>query len=273
VTLYSVLLASQDGGLSWTEPAKRVPRSGLDRVYFYNEQHGWAAGHVLEGEPKNPFFLVTTDGGQNWRQREVFRDGRTAEIQRFWFDSERSGGLMIDRLKQPENGSRYERYETMTGADSWMIREVSSQPIRQRRRRARPEVDWRVVPDQKTGAWQVQKRGDAGWISVAEFAVEPGVCVAVAESLAEAAPPSSSPSPAPASIRLGSGGAAETAEASEGDAEQTFDPDNQPVAEGGVFVIGQSPPPVNPTQEVKEAPAEGEEDERPTLTKPKPFRR
>jgi hypothetical protein len=249
VTMFTVLLQSEDGGLTWTEPAERVLRGGLDRVYFHNDEHGWASGHILDGEPRDPFFLLTTDGGKFWRRRDILSSGQTAEIQRFWFDSDRSGGLLIDRQRDSEAGARYARYETMTGAESWMIREVSTKPIRPRRRVRPPESDWRVIADGGAGAWQVQKRDTAGWVSVAEFQIEPGVCVAVEEVIAEA-PPRPRPE-------------------SEPEVAEPLDPSELPVAPGGVFVIGSGPPPPNPTQEVKTAPEE-EEDKRPTLKKPKP---
>ncbi len=265
VTLYTILLASEDGGLTWTEPAARAPRAGLDQVTFHDKEHGWAAGHVLDGAPKDPFFLITTDGGKNWRKRNIFGDGRTAEIQRFWFESDRSGSVLIDRLRQPETGSRYERHETMTGAESWMIREMSSTPIRPRRRIVSAPSDWRAAPDESSGAWQIQKRESGGWITIAEFLIEPGACAAREEEIAEAPP---EPKPAPVSAAATQPAPAGTAGTAAADA-GGFDPDNPPVAEGGVLVIRQGPPPLNPTQEVKTAPAEEqEEDKRPTMKKP-----
>ncbi len=246
VTMYSILLASADGGLTWTEPHERVPRAGLDRVVFFDEKHGWAAGHVLNGQPRDPFFLLTSDGGRFWRRRDVYDDTRHAVIEDFWFDSERSGVLLIDRLAG-SGEARYERYETMTGAESWMIREVSSQPIRVRRRPVRNvEASWRIVPREETKAWLVQRRDPAGWVTVSEFQIEPGVCVEPREVLAEAEPEPDQPEDAEA---LAEGAAAE----------------ELPVAPGGVFVIGTPPPAANRPAEVK-----GDDEKRPTLKKPKP---
>jgi hypothetical protein len=262
MTLFTIVLASEDGGLNWTEPAERVPHAGLDRVEFFDDEHGWASGHVLDGRPKDPFFLLTTDGGENWRKRSVFDDGRTGEIQRFWFESGRSGGLLIDRLREPENGSRYERYETMTGAESWMIREVSQKPISPRRRIDPPRSDWRAIPDADAGAWQIQKQEGGGWLSLAEFRIEPGACAEHEEQIAETEPETT---PAPAAI---AGTAPTATPASQEPA--AFDPDNPPVAADGVFVIRQGPPPLEATQEVKKAEGKDETDKRPTMKKPKP---
>ena len=188
-TMYSILLVSEDGGLSWNERFKRLPHSGLDKVYFHDETHGWALGYVLDGGPHDPFFLLTTDGGKFWRRRPIFDDGRAVVIDRFWFDSDRTGGLLADRLRQGENGARYERYETMTGAESWMIREVSTKPISVRRTRMRTTSGWRVIADEKAGSWQVQKQSDTGWITISEFQVETGLCVEREEDVAEAPAP------------------------------------------------------------------------------------
>jgi hypothetical protein len=246
-TMYSVLLVSEDGGLSWSEPFERLPHSGLDKVHFHDDTHGWAQGHVLDGGPHDPFFLLTTDGGKIWRRRSVFDDERSVVIERFWFDSDRSGGLLVDRLREGENGARYERYETMTGAESWMIREVSTTPIRVRRTRMQVRNDWRVIADEKTGAWQIQKEGDTGWNTISEFQIETGLCVARDEDIAAAPTP-----PEPEEEAVGADGKAPL-------------PDELPTAPGGVFVIGAPTAPQQPTEiEVEDDP------DRPRTERPKP---
>ncbi len=244
VTIASVLLASEDGGLTWREAADRVPRATLDRVVFFDEKHGWAAGHVLEGgRPHDPFFLITTDGGQFWRRRPVFEKPRAAVIEDFWFDSDHSGILLVEARSEEGTGTEYERFETMTGAESWMVREVSSRPIRVRRRPAPRRQDWRIETDEARDAWAVRKRTDTGWVTAAEFAIGAGACVrqeekAVAEAEAEA------------------GKAPETAAA--GQAVQA------PAEDKGVFVIGAPPPSV---AQPAEKPARDEKP--PTLKKPR----
>jgi hypothetical protein len=232
-TLYSVLLMSDNGGLRWTEPAGRIRRAGLDRVFFFDGDRGWAAGHLLDGQPRDPFFLLTTDGGRNWRLRPVFEDQRFGSIEDFWFDSERTGTLLLDRLRPDENGTRYERYETMTGAESWMIREISAKPIEVRRiRPPQPAAEWRISTAREGSAWAVEKQEPGGWAAVAEFQVEAGVC-APAEEVAEAPP---EPVPAPL---------------------------EEQVAPGGVFVIGSKPGPA------PGGPASGQQGP-PALKKPPP---
>jgi hypothetical protein len=246
MTLFTVLLASDNGGLSWTEPAEPVVHAGLDEVAFYDNDHGWALGHVIDASgPRDPFFLLTTDGGRFWRKRPVFGESRRAEIVDFEFDSARSGIVLVDRLRTPESGGRYERYETMTGAEAWMIREVSSQPLRLRQRFQAAPDEWRVDTDADSGAWQVQRRQGDGWLTVAEFAVAAGACAAREEVLAEA-PPEATEESADSS--------AEAAEAQQPE-----------VAPGGVFVIGQPRTPPRSSQEVKR-----DTDDRPTIRRPNP---
>jgi len=234
VTMYSVLLLSDDGGLSWKEPHERLPYSGLDDIHFHDDVHGWALGHVLDGEPHDPFFLLTTDGGRFWRRRPVFKDERAAVVKRFWFESGRSGGLLVDLPLEDEDGARHERWETMTGAESWMIREVSTRPIRVRRVRMRTRSDWRVIADAAAGAWQVQRGNENGWVTVSEFQVQPGACSEAPDDIAEAPPPPEPEETEPAELAPG---------------EKPPLPDELPVAPGGVFVVGA--PPAEAAQPVK----------------------
>jgi hypothetical protein len=80
-TLYSILLASDDGGLTWTEPFKRLPGVTLDRVQFVDEKTGWVSGQTMVPVPSDPFLLLTIDGGKSWRHADAIRlSGRAA-----WF--------------------------------------------------------------------------------------------------------------------------------------------------------------------------------------------
>ena len=63
-TIYSILLLSEDSGATWKEPAKRIRGASIDQLQFYDLQSGWAAGETLYPLPRDPFFLVTTDGGR-----------------------------------------------------------------------------------------------------------------------------------------------------------------------------------------------------------------
>lgn len=223
VTMYSVLLRSDDGGQSWLEAHPRIRGAGLDLIYFHDAKTGWVAGHVLTVPPRDPFFLLTTDGGLHWRRRNVFDEPRTGVIEEFWFEDARSGGLLIDRIRTSETGARYERYETMTGGADWSIREVSATPIRVRNvTPAAPDPDWRVSEDGGTGAWRLERRRGGDWAQVASFEVQVGACAPK--------PPEAAPEPP-------------TEAEAEPHAPQA--PQELPVAPGGVFQLpgpGAKPP-------------------------------
>ena len=71
VTLFSTLLASDDGGHTWREAADRIQFAGIDRLQFLDADTGWASGEKLSPLPQEPFLLLTTDGGKTWRTRPI----------------------------------------------------------------------------------------------------------------------------------------------------------------------------------------------------------
>ncbi len=189
VTMHSVLLCSDDGGQTWREVHPRIRGAGLDLIYFHDAKTGWIAGHVLSVPPRDPFFLLTTDGGLHWRRRDVFDEPRIGVIEEFGFEDARNGALVIDRVRTSETGARYERYETMTGGADWSIREVSSTPIRLRGvTPAGPDPNWRVSEHAATGAWRLEHRRADEWTGIASFQVEVAAC----------GPPAPEPTPEPA---------------------------------------------------------------------------
>src|SRR5260370_12931735 len=131
-TLYSILLASADGGKTWREPFTRIRGATLDHVVFIDFEHGWIPGQIVNPLARDPFLLITSDGGKTWRRVSVFADSRAGSIQRIWFDSRNSGSLIFDR-GQAGDGPRYGLYESATGRDNWTVRKASDQPIRTER--------------------------------------------------------------------------------------------------------------------------------------------
>jgi hypothetical protein len=206
-TLASILLASDDGGHSWTEPHPRIRTAGLDQIQFIDFEVGWIAGQTISGRPRDPFFLLTTDGGKNWRQRFVFDESHSGLIEQFWFESRTAGALLIDRGTATENGARHEMCESMTGGESWAIREVSASPLRLKRFRESGNPDWRLRPDPKV--FRVEHRVAGKWITLAVFPLRVGECKTIEPVFAEPVPadtdagPESEkkPSPAPAPAR------------------------------------------------------------------------
>jgi hypothetical protein len=188
-TLYSVLLASDDAGKLWHEPYGRIRSSGLEHVQFVDFEAGWISGQVLNPLPRDPFLLITTDGGKSWRQKPIFDEGRAGVVQQIWFDSRKNGTMVIDRTQSGE-GTRFELYESPNGGETWMIRESSDRPIRIKRAPAETaNEDWRLTPDARSKAYRVEKRQGAQWTVVASFLVPIGTC--------KPAPPSREPEPPP----------------------------------------------------------------------------
>ena len=175
-TVASILLSSDDGGVTWKEPFERIPGAALDQIQIYDLEHGWAAGEIQYPLSRDPFFLVTSDGGLSFRRRDITEDGGPGSIVHFWFDSAQHGELVVDAGKSSPGG-RYLDYESETSGDSWMLRAATAaQP---KIRRAPPSFensDFRVraMPGGKT--YQVEKRDGEKWETVSSLAIEIASC-------------------------------------------------------------------------------------------------
>ena len=78
--------------------------------------------------------------------------------------------LLVDRTQPGENGMRYELYETMTGGDSWMLRQASSRPIQDARAFPAPrETGWRLRADAASRSYRLERREGERPIPVASF--------------------------------------------------------------------------------------------------------
>lgn len=194
-TMYSILLASDDEGKTWREPHERLRAAGLEQIRFVDFENGWISGQTLAAFPRDPFFLITTDGGKTWRHRLVFAEGKIGSIEQFWFQSKTQGSLVLDRTLSGEVGGRYELHETMTGGESWAIRQVSGQPLRIKA----PEpagAGWRLRSDAATRSHRLERQAGQRWQSVAAFLVQPGECKPEDKPLPE--PPQPEPPKPPA---------------------------------------------------------------------------
>lgn len=174
-TLASVLLVSEDNGLSWKEPAARVPGAALDQVQLLDALHGWAAGEIQVPLARDPFFLITSDGGAAWRRKLLNEDGRPGDMQRFWFDSVEHGELIVDAGRSARGG-RYELYESHTGGDSWNILSKTAQMPRLRKAPVVDDVDYRIGTDNRSHSHVVEKRDGETWTRVASFPVQVASC-------------------------------------------------------------------------------------------------
>lgn len=179
-TLSSILLESEDGGTNWKEPAPRARGSAIDFLEFYDFDHAWAAGESQTPLPRDPFFLVSTDGGQTWRNRPVTEEGGPGSVQRFWFDSAQHGELIVDAGKRAPSG-RYLTYESETGGDTWMIRATGDQLPKIRRAPASfDNPDYRIRAAGAGKVYRIEKRieekGRDKWETVASFLIEVASC-------------------------------------------------------------------------------------------------
>jgi len=172
-TMFGVLLQSDDQGANWTEPNRRLRSAALEEIQFVDSQHGWVSGVKLEPLPRDPFLLVTADGGKTWTESPLFDETTFGSIQQFWFDSATDGELVLD--KSQGAGKRYERYATRTGGASWELEEADNKPIRLATEKPKENAGWRVRAGDD--AYLVERRsGDGAWRTAARFAIRAGEC-------------------------------------------------------------------------------------------------
>lgn len=168
-TLFSILLASDDEGKTWTEPHERIRQSGLDQIQFVDSQHGWISGANLQSAPRDPFFLITADGGKTWSEHPVFEESRVAAIELFRFDNPSDGELLIDaRL---DSGKR-EEYRTHDGGRTWVVPQPSADHVVKRR----PPAGWRLRTDAATRSYVVEQPENDHWKKIASFLVNIASC-------------------------------------------------------------------------------------------------
>lgn len=187
-TLSSIVLTSDDSGRTWTESHPRIRQAALDQMQFADLATGWISGQVIASLPRDPFFLVTNDGGKTWRQRAVFSDPHLGSIEKFHFTSANEGQVLVDRAQSGEGG-RYALLESKTGGDSWSIQQITTAPPRVKFDRV-PSAAWRLHANGATKAHQVEKREGGKWVTVAAFQVQAGAC---APAEIQLAPPPETP--------------------------------------------------------------------------------
>lgn len=197
VTLWSVLLASEDGGKTWVEPFARIRTASLDQVQFADAETGFVSGHLAQAIPKDPFFLRSNDGGKSWRRVPLFTDPEVAVIDRYRFEDRKNGMLILDRTRGVDARARYQRYETNSSGDVWGLRETSATPIPVAKPAARTAPEWRLRADARAKAYRLERRQDSRYVVVASFRIDAGACK-VDPPPPPAPPPAALPSEPPA---------------------------------------------------------------------------
>lgn len=165
-TLYGILLSSEDGGKTWSEPLTRLRAASLEQIQFLDLANGWISGQVIEPLPRDPFFLISTDGGKSWRQRAIFEESQFGSIGQFWFDSKTTGRLELD------HSGRHDIYETNTGGENWEMKLTSSHSAALKG--GGEAAILRLRPDGKL--YHVERRGETSWEPVASFAIHVADC-------------------------------------------------------------------------------------------------
>ncbi len=198
-TFASVLLLSEDLGKTWVEPHARIKSAVLDQAQFIDFQNGWVAGQIIQQLPRDPFLLITNDGGRTWRRRPLYEDARVGSIEQFWFETKNNGGLIVDRTRAGDPRAKFEFYESQTGGSSWTLREVNSKPIQPKRAKLPvPNGDFRLRADGKLNAYRLERRQGAQWQTLAAFALNLSPCMPPKPPEPAAPPPEATPEPEPA---------------------------------------------------------------------------
>jgi len=192
-TLASVLLASEDDGKTWYEPYERIRSAGLDLIRFVDFETGWVAGYLVHALPRDPFLLITSDGGRSWRRRPIWSESRIGLIEHFYFEDRRNGWLWMDRFSEGEAG-RYEFYESKTGGESWMLRQISQQPVPKKGLKE-PMPEWRLHADAASKSYRLERGGPKKWQPVASFLIHVGECREPETPLVEPPQPPEPPHP------------------------------------------------------------------------------
>jgi hypothetical protein len=192
-TLWSVLLASDDGGATWSEPAGRLRGVSLYLLECPGEQVCYAAGHTSGGVPRDPLLLRGAIGGGNWLRLPLLEEeGAIGSIEALRFDTPERGRAQVNRGRP--GALHYATLLTEDAGAHWTLAESSATrppPVT-----ATPASAYRFAADRSGRTLRVEKRTGAAWRTVARFSVAAGVCRAEPRMpVVEPVPP---PAPTPA---------------------------------------------------------------------------
>jgi len=168
-TLSSIVLESADGGRTWTEPVERTPLTSLEGIQFIDFSRGWIAGESVQPLPRDPFLLITNDGGRSWQKQAIFEDEHPGSIEAFHFDSHEKGSLEIDTGLPTD---RHQFYETSNGGAAWTLARKSSSAMALRGQRS----SWSYHADARNGTYKIEKQGGDPGAPAAAFLIEVTDC-------------------------------------------------------------------------------------------------
>ena len=177
-TLASVLLQSDDARRHMERTSRAHPRErARSDCSFTICEHGWAAGETQYPLPRDPFFLMTTDGGASWRQHLVGEEGSAgvgpALLVRF------RAARRTDRRCGQERPQAAAIFPTnpkpAAKAGHCAARAISCRSSGARRRRLRiPTGAFAPAKDGK--AYQIEQRAGEQVDAVASFLIEVANC-------------------------------------------------------------------------------------------------
>jgi hypothetical protein len=171
-TLFGVLLSTDDGGASWNEAIARV-RSAAFEQFQIIDNHGWLSGQHVEPLPKDPFFMITSDGGKSWRTHTLFEESRFGSIAHFWFESAERGEMIFDDTVG--KATNQELYTTMSGGENWDIKQKSSKPL-QLNAATRPNTEWKITTASGSPTYLIEHIVNGKKETVARFLIHIGDC-------------------------------------------------------------------------------------------------
>jgi hypothetical protein len=170
-TLYGVLLSTEDNGATWSESIARLRSTAFEQFQII-DHHGWLSGQRVDPLPKDPFFLITADGGTLWTQKPLFEETRFGSIAQFWFDSPESGKLIFD--DSVGKATNQELYGSMTGGSSWDIRQKSSKELHLPA--ARANTGWKISAPPGSTTYLIERIVNGQKQLVARFLIHIGDC-------------------------------------------------------------------------------------------------
>ena len=175
-TLGSILLQSEDSGATWSERAARVRGDAIEQLQFLDSDHAWAAGETQYPLARDPFVLITTDGGMSWRERPVEEEGNAGSVQRIWFDSPQHGELIVNGGKGRGKG-QYFIFESDSGGESWKLASTADRPPLLRNAPVTTgDANWRISTSKDGNSYRIESRTGDDWTTVSSFLVEPARC-------------------------------------------------------------------------------------------------